>query len=172
MNIHYFTNQVTRLQQVFGVKTYPQQRVDEYWKMVHNIPDENFRKWVDQKIADSKFAPLGEEFRQVAKDYERYLFKEKARAAGNDISSFNQNDERHWKFEEHIICKRCRDDGALVAIKKLDGSQCTFVCDCPSGEYSHWAQPKKVKDEPPFHICRWRSLSPEIKSQYILAGEI
>lgn len=149
MTRDFFVKQVKRLQDVYGARSYPIERIDLFWNEVKGVSDYAFEKWIDKKILNSLKPPMGEDFQDLAR-------KEKS------ITSQLTTPEVKMTYS----CNKCRDDGALLAKRKDDGSLWTFVCDCEAGEKSHWAVQKQLSHSKSFNVCRWKYLSYEKKAEY------
>lgn len=146
-----FEIQMKRLKQVYGERSYSSERMNLFWNEVKGVSDSAFEKWIDKKILNSIKPPMGEDFQDLAR-------KEKS------LKSHVSNIEIKTTYS----CNRCRDDGALLAKRKDDGSLWAFVCDCEFGEKSHWAVEKQLPHTKGFNVCRWKYLSYEKKSEYEL----
>lgn len=158
-----FQRQMQRLKDAYkGVYTTEREKL--FWEVLQVLPDHAFMKWVDQKILDSRNAPMGEDIRLLVKSHEKNLFEKEVSSLS--LKRITDMPEDSWKTHNYS-CLKCRDEGLLLATHKYKNIIATaFVCDCPQGEASHWAQIKKIKDEPPFRIKRWKEQSEETKEQY------
>ena len=62
-----FESNIKKLAKVYGEKLYPDERVEIFWQMVKDFPEESFSRQVQYWIANNKQAPLGLEFQEFVK---------------------------------------------------------------------------------------------------------
>lgn len=164
----FFEIQMGRLISTYGKNVYTAERIKLLWDVVRDVPNDAFKRWVDKKILESVKAPLGVDFREFAKNVEKVNFKNTLNQSKETIDKISRGETDFKSFR--YKCSKCRDDGALLATKLSDGTNWVFVCDCPQGEASHWAEEKKVKDGSPFKIRRWKYVSDTEKQEYKFGG--
>ncbi len=113
MTKYRFELEMKRLVDVFGVKSYPPERMKALWEIIKDSSDDRFEKWVNLQISDSKFAPLGENFREFAEQDRKIL------------SFFKGTEENQSK------CNTCKDGaGFVVVTNKTNNCVYAFACDC------------------------------------------
>lgn len=105
-----FESNIKKLAKVYGEKLYPDERVEIFWQMVKDFPEESFSRQVQYWIANNKQAPLGLEFQEFVKkqNYHKQI----------QIKTNLANDHR---------CKYCADVG-LVLTTDPNGLSVAFKC--------------------------------------------
>lgn len=122
-----FKNQINRLTNVYGDKSYPLERINLIWDWAKNKDYEIFRIAICDLIADSSTAPL------LSKIKESYRETQ---------SRLNRNDYlKNW-IAAQPDCRKCGKTGHLVAIKKETKQIFAFkCCFCEIGEKTNPAYP-------------------------------
>lgn len=113
MTEYMFRHNMKRLAEVFGEKAYPRDRTEILWTYVKDCSDEAFGNWISRVIADSKFAPLGEQFREFARG----------------------NQERQEIPKSATFCTLCGNGGRIIATRISDKYKFAFSCTCAVGDY-------------------------------------
>ncbi len=76
MNKLEFSEQMARMTESFGEKTYTQSRTDLIWKMVQDMEPGDFRRVVDHFIRSSRNPPLPSDFDNATIPYRRKMIPE------------------------------------------------------------------------------------------------
>ena len=100
----HFENQMIRMYDLFGKKSYPQSRTDSIWNACRILPNESFTWMINIFIDSAKTAPLPKEFKELA-------YREKVRL-GIEIK------EPETKPMRESLCKDCGDSGNLFVTRK------------------------------------------------------
>lgn len=109
-----FTFQINRMVETFGKDSFPKPRMEEIWKVVHELPEADFVRIVSRLVGEHpiKYPPTVKEFRELAET----KLKERRDSGGNDWQKVSneieerkkmlaamtpeQREERKRKFEE------------------------------------------------------------------------
>lgn len=77
MTRSFFMSQVERLKRFFGAEPFHIERLTLIWPEVKELPDENFRKIVDQFIGERRpqWPPAVSDFREKAEEQRKIVFQ-------------------------------------------------------------------------------------------------
>lgn len=161
-----FGQQAKRLIEKFGERPYAGETLKGLYQIIQNSDPDEFKAWVTEQIITKRGAPLATEFRE----FEYASRKNKFKVISSEISKNLQNlDPDAWKAHT-FKCNKCFDSGSLFARNKENKCEYIFVCDCPEGENSIWAENKRGKDWA-LKIKRWRFMPIDEREQYSIGGQ-
>ncbi len=124
-----FNDQIGKLKQVFGEKSYTPERTTVLFEYVKNCEARAFEYVVKEWIGDAKTAPLGDAFRDFARKHH----------------SSSQNTRKSGEaFGKKPNCIDCHDKGWITLLMKpglvshADAYgypvQCAVICTCSAGQ--------------------------------------
>lgn len=93
MDFEFYKNQIARLVQTFGEKSYPGERVSVLWEYVRSFDQNWFNETVSEFIANSRQAPLVKEFRDAAEKKNLAEWEKKKRYESAISKSFSPNED-------------------------------------------------------------------------------
>ena len=116
-----FVEQVNRLKNVYGEKSYPDERVKLLWREVSGMGGEWFESAVSQLISNSRYAPLAPEFAPLISDERERVWK-------------LQKDKQAVSPLRVPDCEFCSDRSVYLCTRNGDRSApYAFRCHCPKG---------------------------------------
>ena len=79
----FFMSQVDRMKKFFGAEPFHNERLALVWPEVKELPDENFRKIVDQFIGERKpsWPPAVSDFREKSEEQRKIVFQSQVQKA-------------------------------------------------------------------------------------------
>jgi hypothetical protein len=98
MNFVEFGSQMDRLKQTFGEKSYPEERVRLLWSDYGHVPIGVFSDGISKLIKEKRYAPLGDELRDVFSYF----------------SSGSRREEKIKAIKEKGRCGICDDTGSVI----------------------------------------------------------
>lgn len=127
MNDYTFRLGMKRLMEVYGEKNYTGPRAEQLWEIVKNCNEISFSNWIDQVISDSRYAPLGEQFREFARK-DRRTFQDK-----NAFSSLDKTPNCPQCWDRGLVLLSMKPELVKFATDYFYPLSCTAICDCAKG---------------------------------------
>ena len=116
MDLHFFSEQMHRLKEVYGNRCYPEERAKLIWFEFKHLKDEDFKEGVSKLIMEKRQAPLVDDFRVALAGYGRSSKQEKIR-----------------EIKARQYCNLCKNTGSVLQ-RGCDGLSYVRRCVCPLGD--------------------------------------
>jgi hypothetical protein len=126
MNYQEFNHQLDRLRDVYGDKSYSDQRTKLLWARINDLSAAWFACLVDGFIETSRQSPMISDFKDAVSNERNRLYKKK-----KESSFVDEN--------KNYDCNSCGDSG--FRFKTIDGCEFTYRCCCTNGNIRNYLQP-------------------------------
>lgn len=140
MTVEQFDEQMGRLVETYGERSYPNERKKIIWNAVRKLPDYWMESTVTQFIGNNRYAPMLKEFLAEVEEFEKQLAFN--RATSRTVTPYDVLRDAKGNTQNKEFAQKCLEMLTQHNQGKLRGKMWHEACDYLDEAAKHYAEGK------------------------------